>query len=281
MRQRTPEPAATRGDPLIRLIATDLDGTLLRSDGTISFRTHTVLRRVSDLGVTLVLVTARPPRVVRIVASRLDVSGVAICCNGALVYDLTSAAIVRHIPLASEVARHVVVALRASVPGVCFAVERELRFCCEPAWLALSHSAQHDIAAQGDAFALCAEPVTKLLARHADCPLERLLALTRATGGDAVTVTHSGGPYVEVSAAGVNKASTLAQLCGALDIAPAEVVAFGDMPNDLPMLLWAGHGVAVANAHPDVLQAVSALTDSNDQDGVAVELERLFDGNLS
>lgn len=78
---------------------------------------------------------------------------------------------------------------------------------------------------------------------------------------------------------GVHKAAALAHLCGAMRIPPAAVVAFGDMPNDLPMLRWVGRGVAQRrrrNAHLEVLQAAWAVTASNEQDGVADELERLF-----
>ncbi len=276
MRRRQVERAMTTQVHRFRLVATDLDGTLLRGDGTISPRTHAILREIRERGIALALVTARPPRVVRAIAAQVDVTGLAICCNGALVYDLDGAAIVWHAPLAPEVARCVVAALRAVAPGVCFAVERGLHSFCEPAWLTLSPTLQEDVTAQGDALALCAEPVTKLLVQHPDYPLEHLLTLTRSAGGDAITVTCSGAPFVEVSATGVHKAAALADLCGAMRIPPAAVVAFGDMPNDLPMLRWAGRGVAVANAHPEVLQAASAVTASNEQDGVADELARLF-----
>ena len=74
------------------------------------------------------------------------------------------------------------------------------------------------------------------------------------------------------------KATTLARLCAERGIAAEEVVAFGDMPNDLPMLAWAGTAYAVANAHPDVLAAVDRRTASNDDDGVALVVESLLPG---
>jgi hypothetical protein len=94
--------------------------------------------------------------------------------------------------------------------------------------------------------------------------------------GNAAVVTHSGGPFVEISATGVDKAMALGELCATLGVSAAEVVAFGDMPNDVPMLRWAGLGVAVANAHPDALAAADDLTASNAEDGVALALERLI-----
>jgi len=99
--------------------------------------------------------------------------------------------------------------------------------------------------------------------------------MTRVFASSRATVTHSGSHFVEVMAPGVSKASMLQDYCATLGIAAAEVIAFGDMPNDLPMLHWAGCGVAVANAHPEVLAAADLVTRSNDADGVALALERL------
>lgn len=273
--QRAGREVATETDS-IQLVATDLDGTLLRSDGTISARTSGVLHAARERGVAVVLVTARPPRVVRVVAERLGLGGLAICCNGALVYDLDAQAIVLHRPLDGEVARRVVAALREVAPGVSFAFEQGLRYSCEPSWVRVAGGTPEADTLLGDALVFCGEPVTKLIARHPEHTPDRLVGLAVEVGGDAITVTHSGAPFIEISAAGVHKASILAILCALRGTRADEVVAFGDMPNDLPMLRWAGRGVAVANAHPDVLQAVSASTASNDEDGVAEELARLL-----
>jgi hydroxymethylpyrimidine pyrophosphatase-like HAD family hydrolase len=77
-------------------------------------------------------------------------------------------------------------------------------------------------------------------------------------------------------ACGVSKASTLEQLIDEEGLTASDVVAFGDMPNDVEMIAWAGHGVAVANAHPEVLAVADEVTGTNDADGVAEVLERLF-----
>ena len=262
----------------IRLIATDLDGTLLRDDKTMSVRTIAALRRVREAGIVLVLVTGRPPRRLKIVARELDETGLAICCNGAIVYDLASDAIVEHDTLASDVARQLVFALREAAPGVCFAIERGLVFGHEPAYAYSGQIAEDEPPLSGDAHALCAEAVTKLIVRHPELPLDDLLRISLGVAGKTAAVTYSGAPFVEISAAGITKASALAGLCDRLGIAASQVIAFGDMPNDLPMLAWAGCSVAVANAHPDVLAAVDTVTAANEDDGVAVVLERLVEG---
>jgi Cof subfamily protein (haloacid dehalogenase superfamily) len=265
-------------DPVlpVRLIATDLDGTLLRSDGTVSERTRRALERAQAAGAVLVLVTARPPRTLRAMAREIGVGGLAICCNGALVYDLDENRIVQHSPLRSEVARGLVVALREEAPGVAFACELGTRYGWEPGYLALKPSVRRQEGIEADALLLCAEPVTKLIVRHPQLPIESLLAIACRLIGDAAHATHSSSSFVEVSAAGVQKGWALARLCSRLGVAASDVVAFGDMPNDLPMLTWAGLGIAVANAHPEVLEAAGETTLSNEEDGVAVVLERFF-----
>jgi hydroxymethylpyrimidine pyrophosphatase-like HAD family hydrolase len=106
---------------------------------------------------------------------------------------------------------------------------------------------------------------------------DELLVLSRGLAGDLVEPTHSNGRgLVEMGPIGVTKGTALAALATELGIAPQDVVAFGDMPNDLPMLAWAGTSYAMANAHPDVLAAVDLKASSNDEDGVALVLEELF-----
>ena len=84
------------------------------------------------------------------------------------------------------------------------------------------------------------------------------------------------GALVEISAAGVTKATTLALLCDELGVGADEVVAFGDMPNDLAMLEWAGTSYAMANGHPSVLELAGRVAPANEDDGVAATLEELF-----
>jgi hydroxymethylpyrimidine pyrophosphatase-like HAD family hydrolase len=117
--------------------------------------------------------------------------------------------------------------------------------------------------------------VTKLIVQHSSWTLDELLQLTREHAGVLASVTHSGSNFVEVAAAGVTKALALASYCDQAGVTAAQVIAFGDMPNDLPMLQWADYSVAVANAHRDVLATARLHTSSNDDDGVALILEQL------
>ena len=260
-----------------QVVATDLDGTIVRSDGTISERTVAALARVEAAGATLVLVTGRPPRWMDTIAAAIAHRGLAICANGALVYDLHTELVVRSRLIEPETIAETVERLRALVPDFRFAVEHEDGFVFEARY----NLGRWDAEALGgrpvDGENLVARPGTKLLAFLPGGDPDTLMDKAGKVVGDLVTVTHSSGRgLLEMSAHGVTKASALAELCADCGVSPAGVVAFGDMPNDLPMLTWAGRSYGVANAHPDVLAVVGDRTAANDDDGVALVLERLF-----
>lgn len=261
-------------------IATDLDGTLLRSDKTISQRTYTILQRVQQAGWTIALVSARPPRILRQIAQNAGVTGLAICCNGALVYDLRNERVVQHTPIDPRLTLPLIEKLRQELPGICFACERELHYICEALYYqqrkVSSLEARDVIPIMEDALVFGRQPLTKLIAFHPLYSAEELASLTASVISTAFVVTHSGAPFLEISAAGVHKGWAIATLCQQLKVEQKNVIAFGDMPNDLPMLLWAGQGIAVANAHAEVLAQADAITLSNDEDGVAACLETLL-----
>ena len=266
-----------KNDSLVRLIATDLDGTLLRSDHeTDSVPTRRALGAARDAGITIVLVSARGPVGVGKVADLIGCEGHAICSNGALVVDLVSREVVRHRPLAADVAAQIVRALRARLPDVCFAAEIEGVFALEPAFEGAWDWEPPAGTRYADALELVAVPVTKLIARDVTCSVAELAAAAREVAGDAAVPAVAGEWVVEISAAGVNKAAALQELAADLGVESADVVAFGDYLNDLPMLEWAGRSIAPANAHPEVLARVDEVTLSNDDDGVALAIERLL-----
>jgi Cof subfamily protein (haloacid dehalogenase superfamily) len=259
-----------------RVVASDLDGTLLRSDGTVDPRSRQALAAAEEAGALVVLCTARPARWMRPLADALGHRGVAICANGAVVWDLHSESVIESFPLEPVLTADVVALLKAALPDSSWAVERTDSFGREHGY----HSRWPTPAGTTiDAVeALIAEPPVKLMLRHDRLLADELLQRAREVVGEMVELTHSNAAdgLLEISASGVSKASTLARVCEQRGIASEHVIAFGDMPNDLAMLRWAGHAVAVANAHPDVLAAADELTVSNDEAGVALVLERLY-----
>lgn len=263
-----------------RLVATDLDGTLLRPDGTVSPRTAAALARATARGATVVLVTGRPPRRLPEVATGLACHPLAVCANGALVLEVATGAVVHHHPIDPTTAAAAVARLRAVLPEAVFAVERPERFGHEPGYPLAFAVPEDTVVARAEE--LVVEGATKLLARLLggggdELAPETLLDQAATALGDLVEVsTSSRDGLLEMAAPGVTKAFALAGLAGELGVAAEETVAFGDMLNDLPMLEWAGHAVATANAHRLVREAADEVTASCDEDGVALVLERIF-----
>jgi hydroxymethylpyrimidine pyrophosphatase-like HAD family hydrolase len=262
---------------LPRLVATDLDGTIIRSDGTISTRTVKALAAAEKAGATVVLVTGRPPRWITGIAEQTDHHGIVICSNGAIVYDLHAEQILRSTLIPSSLVLTVVGRLSTALPDLGFAVENGFDVYRSHAYrggwvLGVDHGLP-----TSDLDVVTAHDAAKLLASHPEMDADELLVVSRGLVGDLVEPTHSNGSgLVEMGPIGVTKGSALAAMAGELGIDRGDVIAFGDMPNDLPMLAWAGTSYAVANAHPDVLAAVELKTSSNDEDGVALVLEELF-----
>lgn len=264
-------PAGTPG-----LIATDLDGTLLLPDGSVSARTRRALAGLAEAGIELVFVTARPPRWVDHLADVAGAHGTVICSNGAFVYDVPRRTIVlaRGIPPAT--ARAIAADVRRLLPGVGFAAELAEGVHIEREFPELHPEAVPADASYG-AIETVDQPVGKLLARSLQVPAEEFVLRVADIVGSRAHVTYSGaGGLAEIGPPGVTKASALIDWCAARGIVSGDVWAFGDMPNDLPMLRWAGVSFAVANAHAEVLATASHSCPSNADDGVACVVESLL-----
>ncbi|MFJ4274934.1 HAD family hydrolase [Streptomyces coelicoflavus] len=280
---RKPEPPAAATRP--RLIATDLDGTLLRDDKSVSPRTVAALAAAEKASIEVFFVTGRPARWMDVVSAHVHGHGLAICGNGAAVVDLHGGpgrhrfVKVRELP--QENALDAVRLLREAAPGTVYAVEQTYGFHQEPAYPKLHMEDPDDLLPAEEILApggrAAAEPVLKILAFHPELDPDGFLTLARLAIGDRANVTRSSpSALLEISGPDVSKASTLALCCAERGISHEEVVAFGDMPNDVEMLTWAGRSYAMGNAHPDVVAAASGRTVANNDDGVAVVIERML-----
>ena len=259
-----------------RLVATDIDGTLIASDRTLSPHTIDVLARVP---VPVVLVTGRPLRWLDQLNDQLPEPLPAVCANGAVIYDPDTDEVLRADTLSVDLLLDVTKRLRDAVPDVVLAVEVEdgRSFRHDPDW-PIRWEADHRVQVIGSPEELTSVPAVKLLARSATADPDDFLALvSRTLGGVAEATRSSSSALVEISAAGVTKAAGLAWVCEREGIRADEVLAFGDMPNDIPMLAWAGRAVAMGNCHPAVRAVADEVTGTNDEDGVARYLARTFD----
>ena len=266
-----------------RLVASDVDGTLLGPDHTVSPRTAAVIGRAVAEGVPFVLVTGRPPRWIPPVATQLGVVRYAVCANGAVLYDVEADRVVSAHALSAEDLGRLAAAVARALPEATLGVERvgESAFVDQAAQFVAEPDYRHAWPGDGppteDRARLLARPAVKLLVRDVSLGSEAMVAALRPLVGDSVDLTfsHSGG-LVEVAPAGVTKATGLAEVAALYGVTAERTVAFGDMPNDLAMLRWAGHGVAMGNAHPEVAAAADEITATHGDEGVALVLERWF-----
>ncbi|MFL6071165.1 MAG: HAD family hydrolase [Actinomycetes bacterium] len=259
-----------------RLIATDLDGTIVHDDGSVSKRTLAALQAAMEAGIRVVFVTGRPPRWMRVVAEETGHRGIGVCANGAYVYDMHTELVVETFAMDADVARVGVKRVREAIPGVAFAVETSAGFAHEPHYHPRWDT--HDPLGIGPIETFFTHTIVKLLARADGIPGDEMLLAASSVLEGVLEVTHSNvnDSLLELSALGVNKATTLARLAEGWGIAREEVIAFGDMPNDAELLRWAGRGYAVGNAHAHALEAADEHAPSIHEDGVAQVIERLL-----
>jgi Cof subfamily protein (haloacid dehalogenase superfamily) len=266
---------------LPKLIATDLDGTLVRSDDTVSAYTHQTLDRVRAAGIPIVGATGRGPRLTELTRNDIRAADYLVLAGGGRVVDQSDPhgpVVLRDERLDGSVLAALLADLEAEVGPLTVMVEA-LDTPNAPLWGDQDPSWRYpDVVERRARESALRGKVIKAFARTADRDVDSLLAAARRLVPPALaTVTQAGLGFLELCPPGVDKASGLAVVANALGVDPAEVLVFGDMPNDVPMLRWAGWArVAVVNAHPTVLALADEVTLSNDEDGVAVYLDRLL-----
>lgn len=262
----------------MRLIACDLDGTLLRPDASVSERSIAALRAAHAAGVHVVIASGRPPFMLDPVLPYVGEAVThGVLANGSLVCTLPDGTELRRVRFELDTAVGVVHRLRATDPRYGFALATDAGWAQErgffermPVGRMAADSADALEAAAGATEAL------KLMAFHDDHTAHALLELLPPILGPDLAVTHMGADCVEIGPAGIDKATGLAWLCAHLGIDAADVVAFGDEHNDHEMLRWVGHGVAMANANELTRALADEIAPSNVDDGVAVVIERLL-----
>lgn len=267
----------------IRLIASDLDGTLLQEHSSVSARTAAAIDQATAVGVTVIAATGRQapqlPEAVTATGIRYVVAS-----NGGIGVDLTTNRVLFEDLLTPDACADIVAYLTTELEGVRFSAVREhgARHACEPGYLDLLTPLErrldwHHLDAESLADVV-AEPTLKLTVRHPRCTADDLLAVLAASGLGGFHATTSGAPFLEIQGAGVTKASGVAQLCALLGVDAIEVLAAGDAKNDIELLRWAGIGVAMGNAVPEAKDAADWTTTNHDEDGLALAIELLLEG---
>lgn len=263
------------------LIATDVDGTLLNEDELVTPRTKAAVLAAVEAGTQFVLATGRPPRWIPPVVDALGFAPMAVCANGAVLYDSATDRILSARTLSVEVLAQLAEMATRVIPGAGLAVERvgsRAHDAATPQFLSspgYEHAWLNPDNTEVSIEDVLNAPAVKLLIRKAGArSADMAAALAPHVGieGDLTYSTNNG--LIEVTPLGVSKATGVEEVARPLGITAEDVVAFGDMPNDIPMLLWAGLGVAMGNAHREAKAAADEVTTPNTDDGLARVLER-------
>ncbi|MGC4947584.1 HAD family hydrolase [Streptomyces sp. DT224] len=260
-----------------KLVATDLDGTLLRDDETVSGRTRDALKAAADAGAAHIVVTGRAVPWTRHILDDLGYDGLAVCAQGAQVYHAGERRLLTSLTLDRQLAGLALSKVEAEVGPLALAASRDGldgEVLVGPGYR-VQEGPRPAVFVQ-DPAEMWAAPLNKVYIQHPDLDDDALAKAARAAVGNLVDVVMAGPGVVEILPLGLSKATGLSLAARRLGVKAADTIAFGDMPNDIPMFAWARHGVAMANAHADLKAVAQETTTSNEDDGIAVVLERLL-----
>ena len=262
-----------------KLIATDLDGTIVAHYGFISDRTKIAFAAAHAAGIHIYFITGRPIRWMKEIKENFNF-GLGVCGNGALLYDFINEKVLEEWSFSVEAQLETVKRLRQVIPPVSFATEigedflREKKYV--PRWDIGEDNVGVDLIEE-----VITAPALKMLARCSDGEFssDEMLALASKALEGIATVTHSNSTdsLLEISAVGVSKGATLSRVAGRLGLTADDCVTFGDNPNDFSMLSWASRSWAMADGHPDLMKYAKFQTDPHQEDGVAKVIEQLLE----
>ena len=262
-----------------KLIASDLDGTIVAHYGSITERTIKAFTKARSMGVEIYFVTGRPPRWMPEIKDAFGF-GNAICGNGAMLYDLLNDKVIEEWLVPVDAQFETVRRLRKAIPPISFAIESHNYFHREkkyvPRWdVGLDNVGVEEIES------VITSPALKILARCSDQEFssDEMLAIAKRELDGVVTVTHSNptDSLLEISALGVSKGATLAKMAARHGFDADDCVSFGDNPNDFSMLEWCGRSYAMSDGHPEGPQHAKGVAGACEEDGVAIIIEQLLE----
>ena len=255
-----------------RLVALDIDGTVVDHDGALPEAVRKAVGRVLDADVPVVLATGRSWHGTRPVFDELGLPpGPSVASNGAVVVSYPPQEIRKAVTFDP---REVIKKVVQFAPGTLIAVEEIGR-----GYRLNGHFPGGDLTGEmviESIEQLSARPVTRIILRDPDRSDEDFTSLARHLGLQGVTYFVGWSAWLDIAPLGVNKASALQDVADDLGVDPTDVLAFGDGRNDIEMLRWAGRGVAIGDAPEDVQQAADVVTDTFADGGPVAELFHWF-----
>jgi Cof subfamily protein (haloacid dehalogenase superfamily) len=260
----------------IKLVAIDLDGTLLTSNKQVSDRTVKALRCLPENGVKVVIASARPPRSVRHIYRTLGLDSLQVNYNGALIWDEPKSRAVFHCPMSGKLVREIAESARTICRDVLVSCEILDRWFTDRADNTYTTETgrlfRPDCIGPLDEF--CNRPITKLMLLGSENILKQIEPVLVETFGGLVTVLHADRELLQIMDKRVSKAVAVKKIAKTYNIESGEIMAIGDAPNDVGMLQIAGVAVAMDNAHPLVKRVAHWVAPSNDDHGVHAALRR-------
>ena len=277
---KKPIPKRPPSTKKIRMVALDLDGTLLTSRKSISPLTHTTVKQVAAAGVKVVLATARPPRSVRGYYEALALDTPTVNYNGALIWDEPRKKVIEHVPLDCDIARKVIAWGRKKYPELLVSVEILDKWYTDhyseiPEYM--TETAKHftpDFIGPLDAFMTV--PITKLMLLGDPKWVADLEKQIPKKFAGKVAETRSDAHLIQLMNPAISKAMALNKVAASFGISPDEVLAIGDAPNDVHMLQWAGIAAVPENGWKEAKEVAHTLLPSNDNDAVAAALKKFI-----
>ncbi|MGP3924545.1 HAD family hydrolase [Streptomyces sp. 8N616] len=260
-----------------QLIATDLDGTLLRGDETVSQRSRDALAAATAAGASHIVVTGRAVPWVRHILDDLGYRGLAVCGQGGQVYHAGEHRLLTSVTLDRQLAGLALAKIEAETGPLALAASRDGlggEVLAGPGYRV--QEGPLPVVPFEDPAELWSAPLNKIYLQHPELGDDELARVALEVAGHIVGVTMAGEGIVELLPLGLTKATGLSLAARRLGLTGADTIAFGDMPNDIPMFGWAAYGVAMAGAHDELKAVADEVTASNEEDGIALVLERLF-----
>jgi Cof subfamily protein (haloacid dehalogenase superfamily) len=262
----------------VRMVATDMDGTLLDPSGGVSERTAAAVAAARKAGVHVIPVTGRPPQALWDLALTAGLGPLGVCANGAAIVDLEEQTVIEVERMPGSVAAGLVDLVRTAVPGIKMAADGLDGFSYEAGFFEMAVDWQEELVEVDDIGGVIDGGCIKLIARSSGISVTSLIGLLAAAIGEVGHVTSSGLDWVDIGPPGVSKAASVLRVCERLGIAASDVLAIGDNHNDIPLLSWAPYAMAPANAIPEVVAVAHRVLPANADDGVATLLEELVAG---
>lgn len=271
---------------MYKLIVSDIDGTLIRSDFTISDYTKSVIQEAREAGVEFLLVTGRLFGAVKRYTRELKLDSPVISCNGGVQKDSVTGELQVGSPISKEALTQIFRILMDDEIYFHFYGEENFfsqKFAYDGAGLyrlnqSLREEDRFPMFEVKDPFAVLEqEAIYKVLFRCVE-PEDRLYYKELFQQLPSISLTSSWSDNYEICAAGVNKGRAIQAYAESRGISREEIISFGDNINDIEMIQFAGMGVAVANAEQELLDVADVITESNEQDGVARAIERFVLG---